>query len=69
MTHFIMLPDGTIINVAHVRKVRQPHSETVYIYVGQTEEESQDDPHDHYDPDGAIYAWFADKAERIGGES
>ena len=69
MTHFIMLRGGMIINVAHVRRVEQRGLDYVYIDTGQSIDEDQENPSDYYDPDGKIYAWFVDKAERVGGES
>ena len=63
MTHFIMLPDGTIINVAHVDKVEFDSDIVTIGTLGKYGAVVCDDP------DGKIYAWFADKAERVGGES
>ena len=65
MNQFIKLPDGTIINVAHVRKVRQPLPSYVYIDTGKTIDENQDNPSDYHDPDGKIYAWFAERAVEV----
>jgi len=61
-THFIKLPDGAIINVAHVRRVYKVGDiPGLHIDCG-----GKGSPHYH-DPDGKIYAWFADKAQAIGG--
>ena len=66
MNHFIKLPDGTIINVAHVRKVTRPIPDYVYIDTGNTIEEDQDNPSDYHDQDGKIYAYFESIAQEIG---
>ena len=66
---FIKLPDGTIINVAHVRWVSRPIPDYVCLYVGQTIDEEQDFQSDYHDPDGKIYAYFNSLALDIMGES
>ena len=69
MIQFIQLPDGGIINVAHVRSVSRPISiDFVRIHVGQTTDEDLDALFDFHDPHGKIYAWFAERAVEVGGE-
>ena len=64
MTQFIMLPDETIINVAQVDKVELDRNNIISIgTVGKYGAVVCDDP------DGKIYAWFADRATRVGVES
>ena len=62
MNQFIKLPDdfGTIINVAHVQQVWADNTcpNTVFII---TESGGGDYP----DPDGKIYAWFAERAVEV----
>ena len=64
----IKLPDGTIINVAHVRfverKMDSVRDDNVRIYTG-----GEGGWQTYYDPDGKIYAWFAERAVDVGGES
>jgi hypothetical protein len=78
MNHFIKLPHGEIINVAHVQRVVT--IPTTYnadgsrhyltrIDTGQTIEDRQDYPDGYPDPDGAIYAYFESIAQEIGEES
>ena len=62
MTHFIKLPNGTIINTALVIRVTRPIPNYVYIDTGKAD---QDNPSDCYDPTGAIYAYFDSIAEPI----
>ena len=71
MNHFIKLPDGTIINVAHVESVdTETHKDSVglviakYTVIGLASGES----HKIKDPNGAIYAFFNSIAQVIGGE-
>ena len=62
---FIKLPDGTIINVAKVFSVFQEDDRPGDVYIeGGIEGGAR-----HRDPDGKIYAWFAERAVDIGGES
>jgi len=65
MTHFIKLPDGTIINVANVRFVDRESDripdDNVRIYTG-----GEGGWQTYYDPDGNIYSWFEEKAQVIG---
>ena len=63
---FIKLPDGTIINVAHVRAVAHTGEEFVYIDIGWQYSEQMENPCEHHDPDGKIYAWFAERAAEVG---
>ena len=67
-SEFIKLPDGAIINVAHVRAVAHTDEEYVYIDIGWNSNEQMQDPCEHYDPDGKIYAWFAERSVEVGGE-
>ena len=70
MNQFIQLSDGTIINVAHVQSVKvsgvvtlidgKEVNDGVYIQLRGIEWIP--------DPDGKIYAWFADRAVEIGKE-
>ena len=68
MNHFIKLPDGTIINVAHVRWIMRHIPDYVTLYIGQSIEEEQDFPAGYHDPDGKIYEYFNSIAQEIGGE-
>ena len=56
---FIKLPDGTIINVAHVRRVWVSNGH-LYIDTG-----NKNPPYGIYDPDGKVYAWFAERAVEV----
>ena len=59
---FIMLPDGTVINVNQVFSVFQEEHHPGDVYIeGGIEGGSR-----HRDPDGKIYAWFANKAQPVG---
>ena len=64
---FIKLPDGTIINVAHVRFVAHDSDripdDHVRIYTG-----GEGGWQTYYDPDGKIYEYFNSIAQQIGGE-
>ena len=69
-SEFIKLPDGTIINVAHVRRVYKFEDGDIGIDVGMKNHKSHYIPSAFYDdPDGKIYAWFAERAVEVGGES
>ena len=57
---FIKLPDGTIINVACVDIVERDGEITLINMVGKFGNNVIDDP------DGKIYAWFAERAVEVG---
>ena len=61
MNQFIKLPDGTIINVAHVQQVwvEDKCPNTIFIIM-------ESGGGDYPDPDGKIYAWFAERAAEVG---
>ena len=70
MNHFIELPDGTIVNVAHVREVwRGDHpwrelddgspQKVTFISTG-------DEPSFYADPARELYAYFQSIAKKIG---
>lgn len=63
---FIKLPDGTVINMGHVRRVFQLNGGyNVCIDTGTVDTTAY--PVVYYDPDGKIYAWFAEWAVEVGG--
>ena len=63
--NFIKLPDGTIINVAHVRFVDRDNDrisdDNVRIYTG-----GEGGWQAYYDPDGKIYEYFNSMAQEVG---
>ena len=63
--HFIKLPSGDIVNVAHVRLVLRISPNYVQLYIGQTVEDTQDTVDTYYDPDGKIYGYFNSIAQDI----
>ncbi len=72
MDKFIRLPDGTIINVAHVRNVRRKLSEyddgTSWV---RTEMDMTGDGKGVWinePPDGPVYSYFDSIAQEIGGD-
>jgi len=65
MNHFIKLPDGTIINVAHVQTIEQDTSNFSDEAIVRIWIEGGDETIQFRDPDGAIYAYFESIAREI----
>jgi hypothetical protein len=63
MNHFIKLPDGTIINVAHVRRVEQTDSE--YKRDGRRVSVTDINGVKHVDSGNKIYAYFESIAQEL----
>ena len=70
MNQFIKLPDGTIINVALVRRVFKMIGGEIFIDVGVSGDDIVGTVLSpiYEDFDGKIYAWFAERAVEIGKE-
>ena len=71
---FIKLPSGTIINVAHVRRVETifttyssdgVRGQLTRIDTGNDIEKEQEYPAEFNDDGGKIYAWFAERAAEV----
>ena len=58
MTHFIKLPDGTIINTAHVESIYHEASETGGWGITVINSVMKYGAFNVADPTGAIYAYF-----------
>ena len=64
MNHFIKLPDGTIINVAHVVMVEKTDYLAQNLIQGVRIHDNQMD-YEFKDPDGTIYEYFNSIAQEI----
>ena len=65
MTHFIKLPDGTIINTAHVESIYHEASETGGWGITVINSVMKYGAFNVDDPTGAIYSYFNSIAEPI----
>ena len=67
MNHFIKLPDGTIINVAHVRRVEACNNK--YSDVSVNSDLGHKHKYQEYDDVyGDVYKYFNNIAQEIGGD-